>query len=108
MQQLACLILACTASHNAFVSSGRDQAALVRVGVLLLLQYVFMDQDTYEETRLGRDDWAKFLKEGAICSLLFYSGKVSFSFFFEKRKKQNSNNTALPNSQGAAAPAELG
>jgi translation elongation factor P/translation initiation factor 5A len=35
-----------------------------------------MDQDTYEETRLGRDDWAKFLKEGAICSLLFYSGKV--------------------------------
>jgi translation elongation factor P/translation initiation factor 5A len=35
-----------------------------------------MDQDTYEETRLARDDWAKFLKEGAICSLLFYSGKV--------------------------------
>jgi hypothetical protein len=35
-----------------------------------------MDQDTYEETRLVRDDWAKFLKEGAICSLLFYSGKV--------------------------------
>ncbi|WIA11785.1 hypothetical protein OEZ85_011878 [Tetradesmus obliquus] len=39
-------------------------------------EFVFMDQDTYEETRLARDDWAKFLKEGAICSLLFYSGKV--------------------------------
>lgn len=29
-----------------------------------------MDQDSYEETRLQRDeDWAKYLKEGFICSL---------------------------------------
>jgi hypothetical protein len=35
-----------------------------------------MDMDSYEETRLPRDDWAKYLKEGAICSLLFYAGKV--------------------------------
>jgi hypothetical protein len=51
-------------------------AAIFHVLGFLALQFVFMDQDTYEETRLGRDDWAKFLKEGAICSLLFCSGKV--------------------------------
>jgi hypothetical protein len=40
--------------------------------------YVFMDQSTYEETRLPRDnEWAAFLKEGATCELLFYNGKVS-------------------------------
>eukprot|EP00877_Chromochloris_zofingiensis_P008382 jgi/Chrzof1/3798/Cz13g09070.t1 len=41
-----------------------------------VLQYVFMDMDTYEETRLEKDEWAKYLTEGAICSLLFYNGKV--------------------------------
>lgn len=39
-------------------------------------QYVFMDMDSYEETRLGKDDWAKYLKEGAICYLVFYNGQV--------------------------------
>ena len=35
-----------------------------------VLQYVFMDQTSYEETRVVRDDdWAKYLKEGAICNL---------------------------------------
>lgn len=41
------------------------------------VQYVFMDMGTYEETRLARDDWAKYLKEGAICYLVFYNGQVS-------------------------------
>lgn len=42
-----------------------------------VLQYVFMDMETYNETRLSRDDaWAKYLKEGAVCSLMFYDGKV--------------------------------
>ena len=35
-----------------------------------------MDMGTYEETRLPRDEWAKYLKEGAICSLLSYNGKI--------------------------------
>jgi elongation factor P len=35
-----------------------------------------MDVSSYEETRLPRDDWANFLKEGATCELLFYNGKV--------------------------------
>eukprot|EP00775_Hariotina_reticulata_P003323 gene3323-3600_t len=38
--------------------------------------YVFMDMQSYEETRLAKDDWAKYLKEGAVCSLMFYQGKV--------------------------------
>jgi hypothetical protein len=42
-----------------------------------VVQYVFMDMGTYEETRLARDDWAKYLKEGAICYLVFYNGQVS-------------------------------
>ncbi|KAG2499472.1 hypothetical protein HYH03_002419 [Edaphochlamys debaryana] len=39
-------------------------------------EYVFMDTETYEETRLKRDDWANYLKEGTIVALLFYNGKV--------------------------------
>lgn len=39
-------------------------------------EYVFMDTESYEETRLKRDDWANFLKEGSTCQLLFYNGKV--------------------------------
>lgn len=38
--------------------------------------YVFMDQETFEETRLKKDDWAQFLKEGSICTLQYYNGKV--------------------------------
>jgi elongation factor P len=35
-----------------------------------------MDVDSYEETRLPRDDWAKYLKEGTTCTLVFFNGKV--------------------------------
>ena len=40
-------------------------------------QFVFMDNETYEETRLKKDDlWAKYMKEGTEASLLFWNGKV--------------------------------
>ena len=35
-----------------------------------------MDNESYEETRLPRDDWAKYLKEGTTCTLVFFNGKV--------------------------------
>ena len=36
-----------------------------------------MDSETYEETRLKRDEaWAKYLTEGAEVALLFWNGKV--------------------------------
>jgi len=40
-------------------------------------QYVFMNLDSFEETRLPKDDaWAKYLKEGANVNLLTWNGKV--------------------------------
>ncbi|KAG1665339.1 hypothetical protein FOA52_011753 [Chlamydomonas sp. UWO 241] len=40
-------------------------------------EYVFMDQESFEETRLTKDsEWADFLKEGTVCELMFYNGKV--------------------------------
>jgi hypothetical protein len=39
--------------------------------------YVFMDMESYEEVRLPREEsWAKFLKEGTECDLVFYNGAV--------------------------------
>jgi hypothetical protein len=38
-----------------------------------------MDNESYEETRLPRDDWAKYLKEGTTCTLVFFNGKVGHS-----------------------------
>lgn len=39
--------------------------------------YVFMDMETYEETRLAKNDaWAKYLKEGATVRVVFYNGEV--------------------------------
>lgn len=41
------------------------------------VQFVFMDNETYEETRLKRDEaWAKYMKEGTEAGLLFWNGKV--------------------------------
>lgn len=43
-----------------------------------MLQYVFMDLETYEETRLGREEsWAKYLKEGFTVALIVWNDKVS-------------------------------
>ena len=40
-------------------------------------QYVFMDNTTYEETRLKKDEsWSKYLKEGAEVALLVWNGRV--------------------------------
>ena len=30
-------------------------------------EYIFMDQESFEETRLVKDEWANFLKEGMVC-----------------------------------------
>ena len=38
---------------------------------------MFMDNTTYEETRLKKDEsWSKYLKEGAEVALLIWNGKV--------------------------------
>ena len=40
-------------------------------------QVVFMDNDTYEETRLRREEsWAKWLKEGDTVPLISWNGLV--------------------------------
>ena len=37
-----------------------------------------MDLETYEETRLGRDEsWAKYLKEGFTVAMVVWNDKVS-------------------------------
>lgn len=42
-----------------------------------ILQVVFMDNNTYEETRLRRDEsWAKWLKEGDTVPLISWNGLV--------------------------------
>ena len=38
--------------------------------------YVFMDMQTYEETRLEKSDWAKFLKVEETVSMVEWNGKV--------------------------------
>ena len=38
--------------------------------------YVFMDMQTYEETRLERSDWAKFLKVEETVNMVVWNGKV--------------------------------
>ena len=41
------------------------------------MQYIFMDMESFEETRLKRDDdWAKYLKESTVVALQTYNGKV--------------------------------
>lgn len=45
---------------------------------MLHLQYVFMDMETYEETRIPRDEsWAKYLKEGSTVALVLWNDKAS-------------------------------
>ena len=39
-------------------------------------QYVFMDMETYDETRIDDDDFSKFLLEGQTCDVLSWNGKV--------------------------------
>ena len=39
-------------------------------------QYVFMDNGTYEEHRLGKDSWANFITEGSSVQLMAWNGKI--------------------------------
>ena len=49
----------------------------VRQWCLSCAQYVFMDNESYEETRLKKDEgWSRYLKEGTEVALLFWNGKV--------------------------------
>lgn len=42
-----------------------------------VMQYVFMDMSTYEETRVKGDDaWIKYLKEGMDVGVVIWNGKV--------------------------------
>jgi len=44
---------------------------------MMHMQYVFMDMNTYEETRLVRDEtWAKYMKEGLQVALIVWNDKV--------------------------------
>ena len=48
-----------------------------QASVMCISQYVFMDLENYEETRLGRDEsWAKYLKEGFTVALVVWNDKV--------------------------------
>ena len=47
---------------------------------MMHMQYVFMDMNTYEETRIVRDEtWAKYMKEGLQVALIVWSDKVRHS-----------------------------
>ncbi len=49
---------------------------------MMHMQYVFMDMNTYEETRLVRDEtWAKYMKEGLQVALIVWNDKVRNSSF---------------------------
>ena len=67
-----------------FKSGESIEAADVRKGDAQFLYkdasgYVFMDQETFEQYTLGLDnvgDSAKFLQDGAICSLLYWNNQI--------------------------------
>ena len=47
---------------------------------MMHMQYVFMDMNTYEETRIVRDEtWAKYMKEGLQVALIVWNDKVRHS-----------------------------
>lgn len=73
-------------------------------------EFVFMDTESYEETRLKRDDWAEYLKEGCTCSLLFYNGKVISvdpPQFMDLKVKETSPNVKGNTVSGGSKPAVL-
>lgn len=73
-------------------------------------EFVFMDTESYEETRLKRDDWAQFLKEGSTCELLFYNGKVISvepPQFIDLKVVETSPNVKGNTAAGGSKPATL-
>ncbi|GFR46260.1 hypothetical protein Agub_g7812 [Astrephomene gubernaculifera] len=72
--------------------------------------YVFMDTETYEETRLKKDDWAQYLKEGTTVQLLFYNGKVisvDIPQFMDLKVVATSPNVKGNTVSGGSKPATL-
>ncbi|GIL74664.1 hypothetical protein Vretimale_2310 [Volvox reticuliferus] len=72
--------------------------------------YVFMDTETYEETRLKRDEWAQYLKEGTTVELLFYNGKVisvDVPQFMDLKVSETSPNVKGNTAAGGSKPATL-
>ncbi|GIL48324.1 hypothetical protein Vafri_4604 [Volvox africanus] len=72
--------------------------------------YVFMDTETYEETRLKRDEWAQYLKEGTTVELLFYNGKVisvDLPQFMDLKVTETSPNVKGNTAAGGSKPATL-
>lgn len=73
-----------TIYDRTFKSGESMEAADIRKGDAQFLYkdaqgYVFMDQDTFEQYTLATDnvgDSAKFLQDGAICSLLYWNDKI--------------------------------
>ncbi|PNH11005.1 Elongation factor P [Tetrabaena socialis] len=73
-------------------------------------EFVFMDTETYEETRLKRDDWAEYLKEGTKVELLFYNGKVisvDVPQFMDLKVVETSPNVKGNTVSGGSKPAKL-
>ncbi|EFJ40386.1 organellar elongation factor P (EF-P) [Volvox carteri f. nagariensis] len=72
--------------------------------------YVFMDTETYEETRLKKDEWAQYLKEGTTVELLFYNGKVisvDVPQFMDLKVVETSPNVKGNTASGGSKPATL-
>lgn len=72
--------------------------------------YVFMDTETYEETRLKKDEWAQFLKEGTTVELMFYNGKVisvDLPQFMDLKVVATSPNVRGNTASGGSKPATL-
>lgn len=72
--------------------------------------YVFMDTETYEETRLKREEWANYLKEGTTVELLFYNGKVisvDVPQFMDLKVVETSPNVKGNTVSGGSKPATL-
>ncbi|GLC40031.1 hypothetical protein PLESTB_001518500 [Pleodorina starrii] len=73
-------------------------------------EFVFMDTETYEETRLKRDEWAQYLKEGTTVELLFYNGKVisvDVPQFMDLKVVETSPNVKGNTASGGSKPATL-
>mmetsp|Transcript_4616 Transcript_4616/g.13260 ORF Transcript_4616/g.13260 Transcript_4616/m.13260 type:complete len:226 (-) Transcript_4616:606-1283(-) len=71
--------------------------------------YVFMDNSTYEETRLAKDPtWANWLKEGADCILLKWGDRVIDVMFPSAHVELKVISCSPPsNATGSSKPATL-
>ena len=76
-KQAACSTLSPEATDLNLAYSAKSARAPEQQLCACALQFVFMDNETYEETRLKKDEaWSKYMKEGTEAALLFWNGKV--------------------------------